>query len=58
MILKIDLLKKNAQLEDNYKRLGINLDQDVDKFLKDVNLLRLKNNPIQLKKNDIKKIIS
>ena len=58
LIFKIDLLKKNAQLEDNYEKLGINLDLNFDKFLKDINLLRLKNNPIQLKKSDIKKIIS
>ena len=57
LIFKIDLLKKDAKLENDYEKLGIDLDGNIDKFLNNINLLRLKNNPIQLNKNDIKKII-
>ena len=57
LIFKLDILKKNASLEDNYKKLGINIDRNIDKFLRDINMLRLKNNPIKLQKNDIKNII-
>ena len=38
-------------------RTGINIDRNIDKFLRDINMLRLKNNPIKLQKNDIKNII-
>ena len=50
-------LKKTAGLEDNFKKLGINIEKDYSKILSGVNTQRLSNNPIQLKKNDIKNIL-
>ena len=54
---KIILLKKSANLTDNFKKLNINIDSNIDKILKGVNLMRLGNNPVKLEKNDIKNII-
>ena len=50
-------IKKKAGLVDDYKELGINIQSNVSKILKEINLLRLKNNPISYTKNDLKKII-
>ena len=50
-------IKKKAGLVDDYKELGINIKSNVSKILKEINLLRLKNNPIDYTKNDLKKII-
>lgn len=54
---KIKFIKKNINLEDNFKQLGININRKVDIILNQINVLRLKNNPVSLKKNDLKKII-
>ena len=51
------LMKKKAKLEDNFKKLKINLDSNIDRLIDGINLLRLQNNPINLNKNDIKTIL-
>ena len=54
---KIKILKKKALLNDDYNKLGINIKKDINNILAGVNILRLKNNPIPLKKEDLKEII-
>ncbi len=56
-INKLKYIKKKAKLIDNYKELGINIKLSVSKILKGINLLRLKNNPVEYTKKDLKKII-
>lgn len=46
-----------ANLKDDFKKLDINLNRHIDKILDGINLLRVKNNPIQIKQKDIKKIL-
>tara|TARA_S200000501_G_C20836858_1_gene749757 strand:- start:248 stop:1348 length:1101 start_codon:yes stop_codon:yes gene_type:complete len=53
----LKLLKKKTFLNDNLEKLGIFLPRDLDKILKGVNLQRLKNNPIKLKKNDLVSVL-
>ena len=50
-------LKKEAKLENNFINLGIDINKDYSKIISGVNVLRLSNNPVELKKEDIKKII-
>lgn len=50
-------LKKNAGLESKFSNLGINIQNDYSKIIAGVNLLRLSNNPIELKESDIKEIL-
>ncbi|MFL2889797.1 MAG: phosphonoacetaldehyde reductase [Pelagibacteraceae bacterium] len=50
-------LKKEANLENNYSKLGINIKNDYSKIISGVNILRLANNPVELKEEDLKKII-
>ena len=50
-------LRSNANLEYDFKKLGIDIIQDYSKIISGVNILRLKNNPIKLEKNEIKDII-
>ena len=50
-------MKKKAKLEDNFNKLKINLDSNIDRLIDGINLLRLQNNPINLNKNDIKTIL-
>lgn len=50
-------LKKKANLETNFLKLGIDINKDYPKIISGVNILRLSNNPIELKKEDLKKII-
>lgn len=54
---KIKLIKKKAGLEDNYRKLGININMSYNKIISGVNLLRLKNNPIKIEKKDLKFIL-
>lgn len=56
-INKLKYIKRKAKLIDNYKELGINIKSSVSKILKGINLLRLKNNPVEYTKKDLKKII-
>tara|TARA_B100000965_G_C19591616_1_gene758203 strand:- start:131 stop:1228 length:1098 start_codon:yes stop_codon:yes gene_type:complete len=55
---KISLIKKQAKLEDNLKKLNINIEESSEKIIKGINLLRLGNNPVKIDGNDIFKIIS
>ena len=50
-------LKKKANLESDFTKLKIDLSKDYERIISGVNLLRLKNNPIHLKKSDIKTIL-
>jgi len=49
--------KKQAKLEDNFQKLKINLNTNIDKLINGINIRRLQNNPINLNKNDIKTIL-
>ena len=53
----LDNLKKEAKLENNFANLGINIHKDYSKIISGVNILRLSNNPVELKAIDLKKII-
>jgi alcohol dehydrogenase len=55
---KIKFIKKEANLEDSYKKLNINISSSLDKILSQINILRLKNNPIDLKKSDLRQLLS
>ena len=54
---KLENLKKEAKLEQNFTKLGINIAENYSKILSGVNTLRLKNNPINLDRSIIKKIL-
>ncbi len=54
---KIKKIKKEANLEDDFKKLGVNLDNNMDRILEGINLLRVKNNPVQINEKDIKEIL-
>lgn len=55
--LKINFLKDNSNLISNFDKLGINLKKDYNKIIGGVNILRLKNNPIDLNRKDLKSIL-
>tara|TARA_B100001057_G_C22781548_1_gene923846 strand:- start:116 stop:1213 length:1098 start_codon:yes stop_codon:yes gene_type:complete len=55
---KISLIKKEAKLEDNLKKLNINLEKNSKKIIGGINLLRLGNNPVKIDEKDIYQIIS
>jgi|TARA_B100001057_G_C22867141_1_gene957048 alcohol dehydrogenase class IV len=55
---KISQLKKEALLNDNLDYLKIDLKKDSHKIIGGINLLRLKNNPVQLTEENIYNIIS
>ena len=55
---KIKFFKKKAKLIDDYSKLGININKSMNKILNQISELRLKNNPIRVKKNDIKEILN
>ena len=50
-------LKKAANLENNFVKLGIDIKKDYQKIISGVNILRLSNNPIELKNKDLQQII-
>lgn len=50
-------IKKKAGLEQNFNKLKINISRSYPKILSAINDQRLANNPIKLKKKDIKKIL-
>tara|TARA_E500000178_G_scaffold326159_1_gene354153 strand:- start:358 stop:1467 length:1110 start_codon:yes stop_codon:yes gene_type:complete len=50
-------LKEKANLENNFLKLGIDLKKDYSNIISGVNILRLSNNPVELKKEDLKEII-
>ena len=53
----VDNLAKEAGLELNYKKLGININDNIDLILNGINEKRLENNPINLSIQDLKNII-
>lgn len=55
--LRIKNLKNQANLIDNFKKLKIDINKYYPKILNEINIKRLKNNPIQLNKSDIKLIL-
>ena len=50
-------LRAKANLESDFKKLKIDMEKDYQNFISGVNILRLSNNPIELKKEDLKSII-
>ena len=50
-------LKARANLQSDFKKLKIDMEKDYQNFISGVNILRLSNNPIELKKEDLKNII-
>ena len=50
-------LKKNANLETNFNKLGINLEKGLPKIMSGINNSRLLNNPINLNMQDVKFIL-
>ena len=56
--IKISMIKKQAKLEDNLKKLNIDISKSSEKIIKGINLLRLGNNPVKLSYDDISHIIS
>ena len=46
-----------ANLENNFKKLGINIDNSIDKILDDVNDQRLLNNPVKVDRAILKSIL-
>lgn len=55
--LLLNKIKIDTGLENNFKKLGVSITDDYRKILSGVNIQRLKNNPIKLEINDIKKIL-
>ena len=55
---KITLIKKQANLIDNLKKINIDIKQSSEKIIKGINLLRLGNNPVRIDGKDIINIIS
>ena len=55
---KIKFFKRKAKLIDDYSKLGININKSMNKILNQISELRLKNNPIRVKKNDIREILN
>jgi len=55
--LYLNNLKSKAKLENNFSNLGINIEKDYPKIISGINILRLSNNPIELKETDIKNIL-
>ena len=50
-------IKKKSGLENNFKKLGINIKENYSKIISGINTLRLSNNPVELKKSDIQNIL-
>lgn len=55
--LKISELKLNLNLEDDLIKLNVDTKKNYKKILNGINLLRLGNNPVKIKEEDIYKII-
>ena len=54
----LNKMKKEANLNDNLRQLGINIHNDYSKIISAVNLQRLKNNPVKIAKKDLKGILT
>ena len=55
---QIKKIKKFSQLEDNLNTLNIDIYSNSKKIIDGINILRLKNNPVNLSKDDIFNIFS
>ncbi len=53
----IEKILVEANLENNFKKLGINIDNSIDKILDDVNDQRLLNNPVKVDRAILKSIL-
>ena len=53
----IQNIKKKARLEDDFKKLNINIKNNYSKIISGVNSLRLANNPVNISKDDLKNIL-
>ena len=53
----LKFLKRKTFLKDDYKKLGISINNFIPKILDEVNLQRLKNNPIKLFRNDLVSVL-
>ena len=56
-IIKIKKIKNKAGLDDNFKKMKIDISSHLENILKGINILRLKNNPIVLSEKKIVDII-
>ena len=56
--LKLSLIKKKANLEDDLNKLNINLNKNSENIINGINLLRLGNNPVKIDGKNIYNIIS
>ena len=50
-------LRDNAKLENNFEKLGIDINKNYSTIISSVNSQRLANNPVDLNLEDLKKII-
>ena len=50
-------IKKSANLEDDFKKLNINVSKNFKLITKDINLSRLSNNPVKVDFQTIKEIL-
>lgn len=50
-------IKKKAKLEDNFRKLNINIKNNLQVIMKDINLSRLSNNPVKVDYQTIKEIL-
>ena len=50
-------IKSEASLIDNFQKLGIDIESNLDTILSNINVQRLTNNPINLRIDDIKNIL-
>lgn len=57
LIKFFNVIKKKANLEDDFQKLNINIKKNLNLIMKDINLLRLKNNPVELDYNCVKEIL-
>ena len=55
--LFLKILKERANLTDDFKKLGIDISGNLDVLLSNINVQRLKNNPVNLHVNDIRNIL-
>ena len=56
--LEISKIKTEAKLEDNLSKLNINVRKDSKNIMNGINILRMSNNPVEVTRDKIIKIIS
>ncbi len=57
LISYLNKILSNARLENNFKKLGIDINQSLEKILSQVNDQRLLNNPVKIDKENLKLIL-